>query len=242
MTSALVGGCLRGTIVERKADYIGDLDGMYAALMGTLMHRTLEYAARPGSLAEWRFWTTVDGVEVSCSPDHIDPNVGVLTDWKKTEHPPSYYPWPNHKEQVQLNRFIFNNAERWADPDGNEDAELHVDPRTTRINHVVVTYLGPKGPTVMEIQKSVPWTTPNNKVIKRKVPDVWSDKVVYDFLSPRLEAWSLAMDAFPDWPKGLEEYPGWNGPPEWRCPGAPLCNLPNCVAKRYPNMLTWKSP
>src|SRR5512145_3129377 len=72
-TTMLTGDCGRGKVVERRADYIGEADAMYASLMGTLVDRTLEYETRENAVAEWRFFTTMEvghrKVEVSCYPD-----------------------------------------------------------------------------------------------------------------------------------------------------------------------------
>lgn len=242
-TSLLTGGCLRGSLIERKMDYIGSLDQSYAALRGTMVHRTMEYAAREGALAEWRFGMTVDDTILSCSPDLLTFGPGAIWDYKHTENPPNFgYAYRHHTEQVQLNRFIVNHAEWWKDSDGNEDADLHIDPRDVTFEHCVIVYMGPKGPKVIESEKSVERTTPNGRKVKRKVPYVWSDDEVIDWLRPRLDAWKLAFDAFPDWPEGLEKAPGWAGGPDWRCPGPPICNLPNCTAKRFPYALTWENP
>lgn len=234
--TALTGGCMRSNVIERKEDYIGSLDGTYAALRGTMIHRTLENAARPGSIAEWRFWTTVDEQEISCSPDLV--TYDSIIDWKTTENPPTFgYMWDGHKHQLQFNRFIFNNAEKWADPEGVMDrTDIPLDPHATKIQHLVIEYLGPKGPKLIETQKT---EKGHNGGRNYKVPDVWTDAEVLKVLRPRMEAWQLAMDAYPAWPDGLENYPGWEGPPGWRCIGAPLCYLPNCLGKRFPDGLVW---
>jgi hypothetical protein len=49
----------------------------------------------------------------------------------------------------------------------------------------------------------------------------------------------MGLEAYPEWPAGLEDMPGFEGPAGWACPGKPLCSLPNCLAKRYPNGLVW---
>jgi hypothetical protein len=240
-TSLLTGGCMRSSVIERKEPYVDTLDARYAALRGTLQHRTLERAAREvGALAEWRFWTTVDSVEISCSPDLVVWDIGWLIDWKTTENPPAYnYPYRHHTEQVQFNRFIVSNAERWADPDG-QPGDIPVDPRTIIFRHLAVVYLGPKGPKTLELERTAERVSPNGRKFKAKVADIWTDKAVLKELRPRIEAFELAMDAYPSWPEGLETYPGWAGPPTWRCPGPPLCYL-NCLAKRWPDNLVWES-
>jgi hypothetical protein len=237
-TSMLTGGCMRGNVIERRADYVDNLDQRYASIKGTLIHRTMEVAARPGAIAEWRFWAEIDGQEFSCSPDIIVPGVGLLSDYKTTENPPSFgYAYRHHKEQVNLNRWVVNHAVRWEGPNGEED--IPEDPRYIHFEQLSVVYIGPKEPKTILITKTVEKQTPNGKTIKRAVPDVWSDAEVEAFLYPRLEAVNLALSAYPEWPEGLEEMPGFEGPASWRCPGPPLCYLPMCLAKRWPDGLAW---
>lgn len=233
--TTLSGGCMRGTLLERKEDYIGSLDGAYAAFRGTMVHSMLERTARAGSLAEWRFFTKVDGQEISGSPDLI--TYDTVWDWKTTENPPAYsYMYEGHKLQLQYNRFIFNNASHWEAPDGVDPLTPDLDPYHTAIKHLAIVYLGPKGPKVLEAERK----DPNGS--RYNVPDVWDDQEVLASLRPRMQAWKMAWDSYPVWPSGLETMPGWAGPTDWTCPGPPLCYLPNCMGKRYPNGLMWKSP
>lgn len=244
-TSMLTGGCMRGNVIERREDYIDNLDQRYASIRGTLVHRTMELAARPGSIAEWRFFTDIDGLEFSCSPDIIVPDEGSLGDYKTTENPPGFgYAYRHHKEQVNLNRWVVNHATKWNDPKGRAQGEegameIPVDPRTIKFHQLYVVYLGPKGPDTKLIETTREMPTPNQKMVKRKVPEVWTDEAVRKFLDPRLEAVQMALSQYPEWPEGLETYPGWEGPASWKCPGPPLCWLPNCMAKRWPDGLTW---
>lgn len=239
-TSMLTGGCMRGNVIERREDYVDSLDQRWASIKGTLIHRTMELAARPGSIAEWRFWMDVDGLEFSCSPDIIVPAVGLLSDYKTTENPPSFgYAYRHHKEQVNLNRYVVNHATRWAPPAQFPDAELPVVPRNIDFTHLSVVYIGPKEPKTILIEKTEERKTPNGKYIKKKVPDVWTDEAVRKFMFPRLEGIEMALANYPEWPEGLEDYPGFEGPAGWTCPGPPLCYLPMCMAKRWPNGLVW---
>lgn len=239
--TTIVGGCMRGTLVERREDYIGSLDSMFPALRGTLIHSALERGQRAGSLAEWRFYTDINGQEISGSPDLI--TYDTLWDYKTTENPPSFdYMYTDHKLQLQFNRFIFNHATHWEAPEGQDTTNIPLDPHHTRIQHLAIVYIGPKGPKVLETVQSVDHTTSTGAVTRVKVPDVWSDDRVLAEMTPRMEGWKLAWDNYPDWPDGLEKYPGWEGPPSWQCPGAPLCYLPNCTAKRYPHGLVWDNP
>jgi hypothetical protein len=235
-SSMLVDGCYRSKVIERREPYVEALERLWAPFMGTMVHRTLEHSARPGGVAEARFFTTFDlpkvgKVEVSCSPDLVYAgHPGALVDYKKTElAPPFGDPWPNHTQQVNVNRYIVNHAEKWEMPDGQE---IPWDPRTLSIKSLYLVYLTPKGPKVLECLKSQPYHYKNGSEGMKKQPYVWSDRGVEDFLLPRLEAMLKALDAYPEWPTGLEDYPGWAGPASWECPGYPLCKLPDCLAKR----------
>lgn len=235
-TTMLVGGCPRSSVLERREDWIGSLDAMYASLRGTMLHAMLERSAGPGSCAEARFFTTIDDIELSCSPDLIRGDT--MYDYKMTENPPTFdYPYKKHTMQLQYNRFIVNNAERWL-YDG-KPFDIAFNPRELTFEHLVVVYLGPKGPKPIEVMKSKEVRTPNNKWIKRKLPHIMSDEEVLADISVRLHNMQRALDSYPVWPQGLEDEPGWEGPAGWGCPGAPICYLPNCLGKRYPQGLTW---
>ena len=245
-TTLLTAACPRGSILERKADWIGSLDAMYASLRGTMIHRALEYVTRPGAVAEARFSGTLyvpgrGDVRVSGAPDLVTGgDEATLYDYKTTESPPMYdYPWRHHTEQAQFNRWLVNNAEAWKWQDV-ENGDLPWNPRTLVIRHLVVVYLGPKWPKPLEIQHSVPWTTPGGKTVKRKVPDIWPDAAVVKEFTPKAQALVDGLAAYPDFPKGAEKV--WGGDASWRCPGPPFCQLPNCLAKRYPDNLTWDQP
>lgn len=242
-TTMLVGGCSRSKVLERREDFILDVDSLYAALRGTQIHRTLELTARPGAVAEGRFFTTFQvpkagKVEVSCSPDIVTETE--LGDYKVTESPPTFgYPWKSHTQQLEYNQYIVRHAEKWEMPDG---VTLPWDPRKLTMQHLYIVYLGPKGPKVIEVQHSVDHVFKNGNTGKRKVPYIWPDDMVTDDLVPRLTGMVKALAAYPEWPEGLEEFPGFEGEPGWRCPGKPWCKLPDCLAKRYPRGLRWDSP
>lgn len=243
-TSSLVSHCPRGEVIKRRMDYVLDLQEMYIPFRGTMVHRTLEKHAHPDAIAEARFYTEVDGITVSCSPDHLTRKV--LTDYKVTENPPQYqYPWANHTEQVEFNAYIVRNALSFDFPDdpwGTKRTEwelLPFDPRMETAEHLALVYLGPKMPKVLEVMRTEN-VFRGGKVKKARVPDVWDNKRVLALMRPRLEMFNLALQTFPDWPAGAEQL--WGGSKGWECPGAPLCKLPNCIAKRYPDRLMWEVP
>jgi hypothetical protein len=242
----LVGDCGRSKVIERKEDFVLSIDTLYAALRGTQVHRTLESGCRPGGLAEARFFARlrvpkIEGRhELSCRPDLIT-TLGspTLWDYKVVRDAPAYqYPRKEHTRQVNFNRYIVNHAERWELPDGGVQGDMPFDPRTLVFEHLALVYLSDKWPKVMECTKPTDVTFKNGKKGKRNLPYVWSDEEVLDELSPRLKGMLLALGAYPEWPEGLEEYPGFEGPPGWQCPGPPRCYL-KCVAKSWPNGLIW---
>ena len=248
-TTMLVGGCGRSKVIERKEPFILALDDLWAAFRGTMIHRTLEHGARQGSVAEARFFTSVrvpkaGKVEVSCSPDLVTQRPVAVVDYKAPTDDrsiPMYgYPWRNHVDQLQFNRYIINHAEKWELQE--EHMDLPWNPRDLVFEHLYVVYLGSRGPKVIECQKSVEVVFKNGGKGNRKYPDIWSDIQVEDELVPRLTGMVKALAAYPEWPKDLGKYPGFEGPPGWKCPGRPWCMLPICLAKRWPDGLVWEQP
>lgn len=245
-SSALVAACPRAEVIKRKADYVGELSDMYIPFRGTMLHRVMEYHADASSMAEARFWTTIDGIEVSCSPDLL--RADTLFDYKVTETPPLYeYPYVHHKEQVEFNAYICRHAERWELAPGA--AAMPFDPRENPVKHVVLVYMGPKYVKVLEVQKTDEvFNGKTGKFSKAKVPFVWPDKLVLKVFRPRLRMMELALQSYPEWPapwtdpetKQTHTFESvFGGEEGWTCPGPPICGLPKCLARRYSKSLTW---
>jgi len=242
--SALVAHCPRAEVLKRKEDYVTDLKDLYIPFRGTMVHRTLEHAASADAIAEARFYTSLDGIEFSCSPDLLTRTT--LYDYKVTETPPSYnYPYVHHKEQVQFNAYVVRNWTKW-EPAGWKPGGEPIfffppfDPREHPVKHVVVVYLGPKFVKSLEVEKKDEvFDKKTGKFKSATVPFVWSDKLVLKELKPRLAMLKEALEVYPEWPTGAEEV--WGGEPSWLCPGPPLCFLPNCLARRYPSRLIWEN-
>jgi len=231
--SALVAHCPRAEVIKRKENYVADLKDLYIPFRGTMVHRTLEYAASNDAIAEARFYTKLDSVEFSCSPDLLTRTT--LYDYKVTETPPAYnYPYVHHKEQVQFNAYVVRHMTE-SEPDLDV---LPFDPREHPATEVAVVYMGPKFVKTLMVEKKEEVFV-NGKFKQATVPYVWPDKLVEKELRPRLFLLKEALDIYPDWPAGAEEL--WGGEPSYHCPGPPLCRLPDCVAKRYPNRLTWEN-
>ena len=98
-------------------------------------------------------------------------------------------------------------------------------------------------------EKTEEFITPVGKTKKAKRPYVWSDTETLDFVRPRLHIMRNALDAYPEWPEPWEDVDTgkvyhaedlWGGAQTWKCPGPPLCRLPNCTAARWPDGLIWK--
>lgn len=254
LSSSMFSGCARGTVIERREDFILSVDDLYAALRGTQIHRTLELAARPNSVAEWRFWTTLtipglrEPVEMSCSPDIVTWEPNALGDFKTTAKDAPHYPWKTHTRQVQFNAYIVRHAEKWVDADGWQGVDIPFDPHTWNADHLYLVYLAPNGPQTLEVMKTREVKSPKGSLVKRRMPYVWSDEEVEKEMFPRVKAMAQALASYPEWPFG-DEYAdedgkkvgatGFGGKPGWSCPGKPWCSLPNCMAKRHPGGLVW---
>lgn len=208
---------------------------MYASTRGVLLHAMMEKYAREGSIAEVRFYVTVDGIEFSGSPDLLTEDT--VYDYKMTENPPYYRPYTSHKEQLMLNAFLTRNAERWEAGDGGH-VILPFDPREHPATQVAVVYLGPKGPAPRVIERKEVYVTPKGKEREGNRPYVETNREVLEWVRPRLHMMAEALDIYPRFPKGAEEL--WGGERNWECPGPPLCHLPNCLAKR--KVLRWDNP
>lgn len=260
-TTSLTAPCPRAEVLKRSVDYIGSLDDMYAALRGTMVHRTLETYTRLGAIAEGRFYTHIDDIEISGSPDLVTEDT--VYDYKvpaeATGVPSFGYPFRHQTEQLMMNAFILRHAEKWDLPPGLNG--LPFDPREHPVKHAVIVYLGPKMPKVIEYLVSQEFTTPSGVTKKLKRPYIWSDQEVlagYDEddrkhggLRAKLHLMRNALDSYPDWPEPYydpdtdttytAEYV-WGGEPGWACPGAPICRIPGCLAQRKPERYTWEKP
>ena len=236
-TSTLVSHCVRADVLKRKEDYVEDVESLYVPFRGTWGHGVLEAYAHEDSIAEARFFTTVAGTEISCSPDHLTRTR--LTDWKNTENPPQYNnPWPNHQEQVQFNAFIVRNMEKVEWGTSLVPELLPFDPRKEVVKELALVYLGPKKVKVLMVERTTDYFDfVKGKEMRGKQPYIMTDDEVLAILEPRVKMFKRALEVYPEWPEGAEKL--WGGEAGWACPGYPLCRLPNCIAKRYPNRLTW---
>lgn len=253
-TTALL-GCPRSTVLERKEPYVDQLKNLYPAFKGTMIHRLLEGSGRPGSLAECRFHTAVEGVPISCSPDLITSN-GELWDYKNPaldSGVPNWYAWPSHTAQLHFNAYIVRHAK---EVEGLYILE-HGKTREARLTDippvkaVVIQYLGPKGPKPMLYERKKEMLITKGaragETWEKNTADVWTDeealkglKIGNRFqpgLTELVSVMQEALESYPEIPDSAVKL--WGGGKEWRCPGEPYCKLPSCTAKRYPHGLTW---
>jgi len=255
-TSALVAADPRAEIIKRKEDFIDTLDSLYLPLKGTMVHRTMESYARPGSIAETLFSTTIDGIRVTCVPDLL--TTDTVYDYKVpgdiTGVPSFGYPFRHQTEQLMLNAYIARHVEEWGvfeDGKLNKDIELPFDPREFPVEHAVIVYIGPKAPKLIEYQRKTTIVTPAgaSREVKRRY--VWTDEKVLTEFRPRIHIFRNALDAYPEWPEPwvdpdtgtLYTAEGlWGGDASYQCPGPPLCRIPDCLARRNPSMYAWEQP
>lgn len=236
-TTALIGPCPRSTVLERKAEYIESLETLWRAWKGTMVHYVLEANARPNSIAEVRFIMPYGNDKLSCKPDLITQE-GVMWDYKNTANMPyGSYPKSYHTEQLQINRWVVNNATQWTK--NSKPCTLPWNPHELKFTNLVIEYLGVDYPKALETTKSVQVpnkTGPGSHAVR--VPYVWPDDEVKERVKDRYSALRAALAAYPEWPDGIEEV--WGGERGWACPGWPYCPLRgSCLASRYPNGLVW---
>lgn len=261
-TTTLNAACPRSSVLERMEDYIGNLDNMYASLRGTMVHRTLEAYTRLGAIAEGRFYTTIDGIEISGSPDLVTEDT--VYDYKvptdQTGVPSFGYPFRHQTEQLMLNAYILRHAERWDLPEGMTG--LPFDPRESPVTHAVIVYLGPKTPKVIEYLANQTFVTPKGVEKQVKAPYIWTDEEVLaghdkddrkvGGMRAKLHIMYNALTQYPEWPDPWTDpdtdvtYTAeqvWGGTnADYRCPGRPICMLPDCLARRNPGMYVWERP
>lgn len=113
-TTTLTAKCPRSEYLKRTTDYTEEAAKLWASFRGTMFHGQLEQHAHPRSVAEARYWKDLGGDlgMLSGSPDLVDISAGLLYDYKFTKENPRYdYPWKDHIEQVQINRWLVEHAD-----------------------------------------------------------------------------------------------------------------------------------
>lgn len=236
-TTTLTGKCLRSEYLKRKEPYTEDPEKMYASFRGTMFHGRLELYAHANSIAEARFHVDLPGLgHLSGSPDLLDVETGYLYDYKFSKENPRFeYAWGDHISQMNVNRWLVDNADyvEWdggmyplteagmatvhgASFEGPAD-ELDADilqRNRTRFQPIdwqglIVVYMDDKGPKPILITRSedVP-KVDGSGTKKAKVPDLWSDERCLEFITENYEKAKAALvgNELPDIPPGYEAW------------------------------------
>jgi hypothetical protein len=250
-------GCPRGVVVERKEPYITTMADFWPAIRGTQVHRTLEDAARPDSIAEGHFLADCGGVELSCVVDLLTAE-GEMYDYKVSNKAPSWYPYRGQTLQMMYNAWVVRNAIRFTDnqgriwgdkPDELREGQEYMGPviDVPEIKSASLVYLTPDAPSILTVERKQKTRSPNGREIERKMPYIWTDEEVLEGerrdepgLKERVSVLRTALDMYPEFP--VEAAVLWGGEPGYVCPGRPWCPFHTCLAKRYPNNLVWEKP
>lgn len=239
VTTVLSGKCLRSEVLKRTRPYTDDPAKLYASFRGTMFHGRLEQTAHPDAIPEARFHKHLDGLGwFSGSPDLVDPVRGYLYDYKFTgENPRFDYPWGDHKEQVQMNRWLVDHCDYVETADGEAYpvteagcmalGEEYDEGKCKAVAErfrpydwqaLVVVYMDDKGPKPIACTRSIeiPQKGDPTRTKKVRVPDIWEDERVEELIRENYLPAQQALD--PD----CTELPPI--PPDYESWKHPLCN------------------
>lgn len=240
-TTVLSGKCLRSEVLKRTRPYTDDPQKLYASFRGTMFHGRLELNAHPASIPEARFHKYLDGLGwFSGSPDLVDPKAGYLYDYKFTKENPKFdYPWKDHKEQVQVNRWLVDHCDyvEYAGEvypiteAGFAAVGEEYDAEVGRANAskfrpydwqgLLVIYMDDKGPKPILCTRSidVPKKTNPKETKKARIADIWEDDRVEELIRTGYAAAAAALDPDNDTlPAIPDAYQGWKHPLCGFCP------------------------
>lgn len=221
-TTTLTSKCLRSEFLKRAEDYTESPDKMWASFRGTMLHGQLEGAARPKSIAEARFHVDIPGLgHLSGSPDLLDVAEGILYDYKTCKEVPRFnYPWGDHKDQCNVNRWLVDHAD-YVEWQGKEwEPEMF---RPVEWQALVLVYIDNNGVKPLDVTKSEKVPTVDGKGTKSvRVPDIWSDDEALEWITERYVAVQGAFHhgQLPDIP---EDFQGWEHPLCGFCPKRKEC-------------------
>lgn len=226
-TTTLTAKCIRSEALKRKEPYTESLAKQWAAFRGTLYHGQLEWHAQEGSIAEARFHLDIDGLGLfSGSPDLLDPKAGILYDYKTNKENPRFaYPWPDHVEQVNINRWLVDQATR-AEYQGEEydltDPVVRRRFVPTEWHSLVLVYIDDKGPKPLTCTRSEKVLCKNGATRNARVPDIWSDDRVEDLVRRKYAAARQALSS-PEVPAIPPAFAYWQHPLCGFCPVKQRC-------------------
>jgi hypothetical protein len=237
-TTTLTSKCLRSQFLQRGTDYAEDPERLWARFRGTLLHGQLEQHAAPASIEEARYHVDLPGLgHLSGSPDLLDTRMGILYDYKVTRENPKFsYPWGDHVEQMNVNRWLIDHASD-VEYQGKmfplRRAGATADAEQLRVNRsrfvpvvwnaLVVVYIDDKGPKPLECTRSADVPKKDGKGTKRvRVPDIWPDEQAERFIRERYTKAQEALEggALPPIPDNMT---GWDHPLCGFCAKRPEC-------------------
>lgn len=190
-TTTLTAKCFRSTYLERTEDYVELLPRMWAAFRGTMFHGRLEQYEGPNSIAEARFHAELPEIgPFSGSPDLVDITRGILYDYKFTKEVPRFdRVWPDHIEQLNINRWLVDHAHTVTYKD--EDHDL-TDPETrsrfvpVEWQDLICVYMDDRGPKPIRAYESIQVPKKNGDGTKpMRVAAIWSNEQARDFIVSR---------------------------------------------------------
>lgn len=229
-TTVLTGKCLRQKALEHEVDYTLDMDAMWAAFRGTMFHGQLEKHIQEGAFEEARFFTNrfMDelGQPLSGSPDVVTLS-GIEYDYKFTKEVPRWNkPWGDHVEQVNINRWLVDHADKvewrgWRFETGKEPVVFDNDsvgiipmeirePKDFRPRDwqdLILVYMDDKGVKPLRATRSIDVPKVSGEGTKKAlVSDIWSDEKVEELLDTRFPeaVEALVEGVVPPAPDGWE--------------------------------------
>lgn len=183
--TVLTSKCLRQLALERYEEYTIEPSKLYKMARGTQFHGFMEEMAHPNAYAEARFYVDDLGAKLpavlealpdddrsfSGSPDLVRPKQGILYDYKRTGQVPRFnYAWGNHVEQLNVCRWLVDNADRVALVEAGRGA---LDAETLR---------GAPGCISVELRDDdtllATWDMTHEAVRARFVPYEWTELIV----------------------------------------------------------------
>lgn len=187
-TTVLTAKCFRSTYLERTEPFIENLRRMWAAFRGTMFHGRLEQYEGPDSIAEGRYHSELPEIGAfSGSPDLVDIGRGLLYDYKFVKEVPRWDKvWPDHIEQLNINRWLVDHAHTVTYRD--EDFDLTVPEVRSRFvpfewQELIAVYMDDRGPKPIMAFESIDVPKKDGKGTKKqRVPAIWSDEYATDWI------------------------------------------------------------
>lgn len=226
-TTVLTSKCLRNTTLQRFNDYSEAPEDLWASFRGTMFHKQLEQWAQPRSYGEARFFVADMGTKIeaikkalprkdrsfSGSPDLVDPVAGMLYDYKRTKEVPRFNSvWPDHAAQLNINRWLVDNADTVSIADEfvalshalvgmDGDAFIYdmTDPAVRERfvpfewQELIIVYVDDKGPKPIVVTESIDVPTKAGGTKKARVPAFWTEEVCENYIAERYVAARLAF-------------------------------------------------